>query len=57
MRVNNVRHWRNLAEEARSQAQQMNEIETKRIMLEIADSYERIAELAPIPQPKSRTLH
>ena len=44
--LNNVRHWQDRAEEARAVAGQLNDGEAKRIMLGIADGYERMAKLA-----------
>ena len=34
--------WRNRAEEARTQAEQMSNPETRRMMLQIAETYERM---------------
>jgi hypothetical protein len=42
----NVRHWLDRAEKARAIAGQMNDPEAKRVMLGIADGYERMAKLA-----------
>lgn len=39
-------HWRDRAEEAREQSEQMNDLESKRVMLEISASYERLAQRA-----------
>lgn len=36
--------WRNRAEEARTQAEQMSNPETRRMMLRIAETYERMIE-------------
>ena len=36
-------HWRERAKEARDMAKNMNDLEAKRSMLDIADHYERIA--------------
>ena len=41
--LNNTQHWRNRAEEARVQAEQMNSAEAKRQMLEIAVGYMKLA--------------
>ena len=53
--LNNVRHWRERAEEARAVAGQLNHPEAKRIMLGIAEGYERMAKLAEERLAKSRT--
>ena len=52
---NNVRHWRERAEEARAVAGQLNNPEAKRVMLGIAEGYERMAKLAEERLAKSRT--
>jgi len=44
--LNNVRHWQERAEEARAVAGQMSDAEARRVMLGIADGYERLAKLA-----------
>jgi hypothetical protein len=44
--MSNPQHWRDRAEEARSNAEQINDPEAKRMMLGIANSYERLAERA-----------
>jgi hypothetical protein len=44
--LNNVEHWRDRAEEARVHAEQLTDSETKRMMLEIAKSYDTIADRA-----------
>jgi hypothetical protein len=44
--INNPQHWRDRAEEARVNAEQMRDPESKRMMLEIADGYMRLAERA-----------
>jgi hypothetical protein len=44
--MNNPTHWRNRAEEARANAHQMSDPESKRMMLDIAAGYERLAERA-----------
>ena len=38
----NLELWRNRAEEARTQAEQMSNPETRRMMLLIAETYERM---------------
>ena len=43
--VEDSKVWRRRAEEARGVAQQMDDPETKRILEEIAKSYDQIAEL------------
>ena len=53
----NPKHWRERASEARAIADQVNEPEAKRMMLEIAQTYEQLAERAEAraarPSPKS----
>ena len=44
--MNNPQHWRDRAEEARVNAEQMSDPESRRMMLEIADGYVRLAERA-----------
>jgi hypothetical protein len=44
--MNNPEHWRNRAEEARVNAEQISDPESKRMMLEIAEGYLRLAERA-----------
>jgi hypothetical protein len=44
--MNDPKHWRDRAEEARSHADDMNDPEAKRQMLEIARGYDRLAERA-----------
>ena len=39
-------HWRTLAAEARARADEMSDPEAKRIMLSIAERYERLARRA-----------
>jgi hypothetical protein len=39
-------HWRTLAAEARARADEMSDPEAKRIMLSIAEGYERLARRA-----------
>jgi len=41
---NDSKYWRGRAAEARTKAEQMRDPEAKRILLEIAASYDRIAE-------------
>jgi hypothetical protein len=50
-------YWRKRAEEARATAEEMHDPECKRIMLDIAEAYERIAHHASKeadPEPKSK---
>jgi hypothetical protein len=44
--LQNAEYWRERAEEARAQAEQMSSAEDKRELLEIARAYEQLAELA-----------
>jgi len=44
--LNNAEHWRNRAEEARVHAEQLTDPEAKRMMLAIAESYEKLAHRA-----------
>jgi hypothetical protein len=44
--INDPKHWRDRAEEARAYADAMNDPEAKRQMLEIARGYDRLAERA-----------
>jgi hypothetical protein len=44
--MNDAKHWRERAEEARVHAEAMTDPEAKRTMLGIAAEYERLAELA-----------
>lgn len=44
--LNDPEHWRDRAEEARLRAEQLGDPEARRMMLEIAAGYERIAERA-----------
>jgi hypothetical protein len=50
-------YWRERAKEARASAEAMQDPECKRIMLDIAEAYERIAHRASKeadPEPKSK---
>ena len=44
--IHDPAHWRQRAEEARTIADQMNDAEAKRMMLKIADDYEKLAKRA-----------
>lgn len=44
--INDPEHWRNRAEEMRALAAEMNEQETKTIMLRLATDYDKLAERA-----------
>ena len=44
--INDPKHWRDRAEEARAHADEMNDPEAKRQMQEIARGYDRLAERA-----------
>lgn len=40
------KHWRRLAQEARAVADQLDDSDAKRTLLEIAEGYEELAEIA-----------
>jgi hypothetical protein len=44
--LNNVEHWRDRAEEARVHAEQLTDPDARRMMLDIAKSYDKLAERA-----------
>jgi hypothetical protein len=44
--INDPKHWRDRAEEARTLAEQMDDPEAKQMMLGIVESYERLAQRA-----------
>lgn len=44
--LNDAKHWRERAEEARAVAATLNDPEAEQMMLEIAESYEMLAQLA-----------
>ncbi len=44
--LDNAKHWRDRADEARVHAEQLTDPEAKRMMLGIAESYERLAHRA-----------
>jgi len=44
--INDPAHWRQRAEEARTIAEQMNDLQSRESMLRIAKDYERLAERA-----------
>ena len=50
--LHDVKHWRDSADEARQHAEQMDDPATKRLMLEVAESYVEIAKRAAL-RPRS----
>jgi DNA-binding ferritin-like protein len=44
--INDPKHWRKRAEEARIHAEQLTDPEARRMMLEIAEDYETLAKRA-----------
>jgi len=44
--LNNVKHWQDRAEEARLHVEQLTDPEAKRMMLEVANSYDNLARRA-----------
>jgi regulator of replication initiation timing len=48
----NAKHWRERAEEARTAAEQMCDAQSRQQMLEIAEGYERLAQLYKAREPK-----
>ena len=44
--INDPKHWRERAEEARVHAEQMNDPESKKAVLRIAEDYEKLAKRA-----------
>jgi hypothetical protein len=44
--INDPKHWRYRAKEARAMAESMTDPEAKRLMLNVAADYERLAERA-----------
>ena len=44
--INDPKHWRYRAEEARAMAESMTDPEAKRLMLNVAADYERLAKRA-----------
>jgi hypothetical protein len=52
--LNNPEHWRNRAGEARRIAQELDDAEQRKSMLEIAEAYDRIAERAKEVEKQSK---
>jgi hypothetical protein len=46
--LNNEKHWRDRAEEARLNAEQMTDLTAKKLMLGVADSYDQLAKRAAV---------
>jgi hypothetical protein len=46
--INDSAHWKRRAEEARRVAEQLDDPAAKATMVEIAESYERLAEMAAL---------
>jgi hypothetical protein len=53
--LDNPKHWQERAEEARSIAEQLSDPESKRMMLRIAEDYERLAAHAARRMKTGRT--
>jgi hypothetical protein len=48
--LNSMKHWQERAEGARVYAEQLTDIEAKRMMLGIAETYQRLAKRAEVRQ-------
>jgi hypothetical protein len=44
--INDPKHWRERAEEARAHAEQISDAEARKTMLQIAEDYEKLAKRA-----------
>jgi hypothetical protein len=53
--IDDAQHWRDRAEEVRTQAEHMNNAEARMMMRGIAESYEKLARL-PSSAPKNRKI-
>ena len=49
-----ARHWRDRAEEARLLAEQMSNPSAREAMLQVAESYERLAKRVAMKKPRRR---
>jgi hypothetical protein len=49
----NAEQWRDRAEEARARAQEMHDADARSVMLSIADSYDRLADMAWQKRPRA----
>ena len=54
-RSRNPQHWRARAEEARTVAESLGDLNCKRMMLEVAEDYERLAQRAEEREKRPRS--
>jgi hypothetical protein len=47
------KHWRQLAQDTRATADQLDDPDAKQAMLEIAEGYEQLAQLAALAEKKA----